>query len=195
MTVAIVSLISLTGLAVLFGWLIRDYEIDRVRQDLFEIRDELFDLARTRQHGFSFDAPVYHQLRSTINGHIRFAPTFDFVSALILSYLVKPDSRVSNTLFEDRWSEGLQALTVEGRLAAERLRMRMHAAAAMYSVFSVPHLAVLFGVPLVVVVLGRFALRAAVSRTLAAIPRGIAALRQRVESTVDSAAFEEGCVA
>ena len=65
------SLISLTGIWCLLFILYRDYRADSLRQDLFEIRDELFDQAASGL--VDFDEPAYDMLRETLNGNIRFA--------------------------------------------------------------------------------------------------------------------------
>jgi hypothetical protein len=45
--------------------------LDRYRQDLFELRDSLFDLMW--ENGYSYSTPAYRSLRSAFNGSIRFA--------------------------------------------------------------------------------------------------------------------------
>lgn len=57
---------------------------DRYREDLFTIRDELFDYMW--QNGIPFDLPAYRQLRDALNGAIRVAdmPGLAFVTLLLL---------------------------------------------------------------------------------------------------------------
>lgn len=64
------SLISLLGVCYLFFWRYRAFELAWFRQNLFEIRDDLFDYAEAGN--LSFDHPAYGALRSCINGYIRF---------------------------------------------------------------------------------------------------------------------------
>ena len=61
----------LIGLTISVFYLRADYEVDFTRQQLFEIRDELFDYAL--DGGVAFANPAYTQLRDLINGLIRFA--------------------------------------------------------------------------------------------------------------------------
>ncbi len=67
---ALFSLLCLFGL----GWVARlwiEYRVDAFRDDLFALRDELFD--RTASGMISFNHPAYTMLRAAINSVIRFA--------------------------------------------------------------------------------------------------------------------------
>ena len=67
----IFTLLSLAMIWVWFYWFYRDYRIDKFRQSLFSIRDELFDLALSGI--IAFEHPAYGMMRQTINGMIRFS--------------------------------------------------------------------------------------------------------------------------
>jgi hypothetical protein len=69
--VSMMSGLSVLAIWVGFFWLYRDYEIDRYRQRLFELRDELWDYAA--EGHVAFDNPAYRLIRIRINGLIRFA--------------------------------------------------------------------------------------------------------------------------
>jgi hypothetical protein len=71
MMIAMQSLISLAILFVLVFVLLNTHRVDRLRQDLFDIRDRLFDEAATGR--LSFDSQAYRYTRTSINGMIRFA--------------------------------------------------------------------------------------------------------------------------
>lgn len=87
-----------TSIGLLALWVVwqlwRDYALDKCRQDLFTIRNELFDMAIRREHGIGFDAPVYGQLRQTLNGIIRFAHTISFTRLIIFQLLAGTPSRI-----------------------------------------------------------------------------------------------------
>jgi hypothetical protein len=78
---AMVSLVSLLGLWILF-WLYRDYSIDKVRQEMFTLRDQFFDEAAAGL--IPFDHAAYGLLRSTMNGFIRFAHKLTLPDLLVL---------------------------------------------------------------------------------------------------------------
>lgn len=63
------------GLWIFFFWLYRDYRIDKVRQDLFRLRDEIWDICAQQQ---ILDRPAHRVLRSRLNGMIRFAHRLTF---------------------------------------------------------------------------------------------------------------------
>ena len=69
------------------------YRIDTYRQDLFALRDELFQLASDKN--IPYNDPVYSDLRNFINGIIRFAHrvTFTRVFFGFLAQRLWPDSR------------------------------------------------------------------------------------------------------
>lgn len=75
---------------VLWAWYVFMYKrtrTDRLREDLFTIRDELFDYMW--QHELSYDLPAYQQMRDFLNGGIRFADQLNVIPLLLLSYLTR----------------------------------------------------------------------------------------------------------
>lgn len=65
-----------------FGW--RQLAIDAFRQDLFEARDRLFDLALEGDgSGFGFGHPVYGTLRRQFNGAIRLAHRLSMIQVCV----------------------------------------------------------------------------------------------------------------
>jgi hypothetical protein len=74
-----VGVIGLLGLALLY----RDYRVDKLRDDLFSLRDELFDYAVSEQ---LIDNPGYRRLRNIINSTIQFAHKISFLG--LLSYML-----------------------------------------------------------------------------------------------------------
>ena len=66
-------------IAIFVFW--RNYRIDKFRDQLFALRNELFDYAA--QGGVSFDEPAYGILRNTMNGLLRYAERISFTHAIL----------------------------------------------------------------------------------------------------------------
>jgi hypothetical protein len=64
-----------------YGW--KTFALDQLRQNLFTIRGELFDLAARQEHGASFENLSYIAMRQMINSRIRFAHRISFVHIYI----------------------------------------------------------------------------------------------------------------
>src|SRR6266576_646661 len=99
----VASVISLLALWVVYCLSYRDYRVDLFRQRLFELRDRVFDFARSGE--LSFDHPAYGILRSTINGFIRFGHRFGmFQIILFVSSIRRRDFQDAGELqFHERW--------------------------------------------------------------------------------------------
>src|SRR5947209_7747433 len=65
------SLVALLGIIYLFFWRFKQYRIDKFRQNIFGIRDNLFDYAAAGN--ITFSHPAYLTLRNMMNGYIRFS--------------------------------------------------------------------------------------------------------------------------
>ena len=92
------------GLGVLgYGYLgvYRRTSVDRYREDLFTLRDDLFDYMW--KNGISFDLPAYRLLRQLLNGAIRAAGTVTPWSFIAFAVVVAREK-----LSEDRLSLALQ---------------------------------------------------------------------------------------
>lgn len=70
-TIALHTLASLALMWVGFAFFYRDLALDRFRQEMFAVRDSLFQAAA--EGSLSFDHKAYGTIRFTINGWIRFA--------------------------------------------------------------------------------------------------------------------------
>jgi hypothetical protein len=109
-----------TGLVVLVGclfgaYLVRDYRIDALRQELFRIRDELFDYAATG--AVSFSHPAYSNLRSRLNLTIRFGHRLTFTRLLLVALSYRLTKRTPVT--QANWLRDVESLRdkeVEARL-------------------------------------------------------------------------------
>ena len=82
------------AVGVLWVWYIFMYKqtrADRLREDLFTIRDELFDYMW--QHELSYDLPAYQRMRDFLNGGIRLADQFNLLFLLLLAYFTRDARR------------------------------------------------------------------------------------------------------
>ncbi len=81
------SLITL-GLGYFFFYVVwQRYVVDVTRQQLFELRDQLFDLAAEGK--LSYQSEVYRSLRSFFNASIRFAHQADWVHIVVFYVAAK----------------------------------------------------------------------------------------------------------
>ena len=81
------SSILLILLSLLFFWLYPSLRLDLFRQEMFQIRDDLFDYAR--QGNISFSHPAYKLLRRSANGFIRYGHRLTFYRIVTTSIVWK----------------------------------------------------------------------------------------------------------
>ena len=100
---ALASVVSLAGIWLILFWLYRDYCVDRFRQELFALRDDLFDEAESGL--VAFEHPAYGMLRSTMNGFIRFGHRLGLIQLIAGAVIVESDDykRIYRRSFADRW--------------------------------------------------------------------------------------------
>lgn len=86
---------------VFYFWFYQQYRIDRTRQEIFALRDELFDFASAGN--VSFDHRSYMMLRTTMNGMIRFAHRINLVTLLVITLLNAKNTGIKpfNILFKE----------------------------------------------------------------------------------------------
>ncbi|MHB1512883.1 MAG: hypothetical protein ACYCTF_12740 [Acidiferrobacter sp.] len=91
-------LVIVLNIALLVGlwwlWFVgyRDYLVDRTRQDLFRLRDRLFDRAAAGEIGF--DVEAYKVTRATLNGMIHYAHELS-VLRVLLTALIAPGAKTN----------------------------------------------------------------------------------------------------
>ncbi len=83
----LVSAISLAALALFLFVPYNAYRVDRLRQKIFALRDELFDDARDGR--IRFDSEAYGATRSLLNGVIRYSHRISFAKMLTLQLLMR----------------------------------------------------------------------------------------------------------
>ncbi len=128
---------------VFFGW--KEIRVDALRQELFALRDEVFDAAADGL--IAFDHPAYGTFRNTLNGFLRFAhrvSPFEFFLWYLVAKYRPPVARAS---YRDHWARCLRDLTPPQRQAFLEYRRRMHEI-LMRSLFRSPLLIVLLPIGL-----------------------------------------------
>lgn len=132
----LLSIVSLMGLVVLYFWLYRDYRLDLFRDQLFALRDELFDLAASGK--IDFDSKAYGMLRTTLNGFIRFSHRFGVTTvAWAASNLTEKRLNEAGVVsFHDSWEEAKAELAPDVREQLDAILVRMHFVIADQMVFT-----------------------------------------------------------
>lgn len=115
------SALGLLAVWALFYISYRSYLLDHLRQTLFEIRDDLFDLAAIGE--VQFDAYCYRSLREDLNSLILFADKMSFIRIALAPMPENPTER------HERWYRSMDAAPPLVRRAL--LEMHQH---AMYEV-------------------------------------------------------------
>jgi len=151
------SLVSILGLWCLLFWLYRDYCVDRFRQKMFALRDDLFDAAAGGL--FPFDHPAYGLLRSTMNGFIRFGHRLTLLQVVLFTLSsVQEVKQAGNDEFSETWEKALKSLTPEQARAIKEFEARMHLSVFEHLVIGSPILVVTIVVPLLGWLAARFCL-------------------------------------
>ncbi len=97
-------LIFATGIVYIALWRFKQYRIDKFRQNVFSVRDKLFDYAAAGN--ISFSHPAYVSLRSMLNGYIRFSHRISLFGLIIHSKtLVDGEEPRFQTIWIDATSE------------------------------------------------------------------------------------------
>ena len=104
---AVASVISMVGLAYLV-YLYNDHRVDHLRQDLFALRDMLFDEARAGK--IAFTSPTYGATRDLLNGGIRFAHRFSLSRFFAFRWIMNaPSDRRRSSGFVAHFNLGSKA--------------------------------------------------------------------------------------
>src|SRR5437588_4176139 len=147
--------LSLVGLLAFLHWPYRHYRIDRLRDEIFDIRGELFKLAICE--GLPFEDHAYGMLRQILNGFIRFGDKLSLTSVLMLAIYHRGGRRQEAARhFAIEWANAIQALNPQVRAKILELEMRMHKAVMLHLALGVPILLILL-VPFAIPVLAAWA--------------------------------------
>ena len=132
-------------LALLFtlrSW--RNYRTDKLREDLFSLRAELFQYADTG--AISFDDPLYKKLRMLLNSLIRFAHQISFIRLVVTMVWEKSSPLMSGVPnYMDQLRSAAPSIQREAFCELESIHQRMIKAIAVQllvtSVMAFPMLA------------------------------------------------------
>lgn len=94
--------------ALLVFWLIPNYRLDLFRQEVFCVRDELFDYARAGN--ISFRHPAYTLLRQSANGFIRYAHCLTFYRIVMTGAIWRVAGRTPELIWTKKWEQALDSL-------------------------------------------------------------------------------------
>ncbi len=134
--------VNATMLWVVWHWLWRRACQERLRQDLFDLRDELFDYARSGKVHFTDEA--YVLLRSSINSMIRFS---HLISATRIFTFICLQRYVGDTPSKQLQLMPQVALAkikdTEVRKALEQFHSKMHTHVARHILRVSPHIVLL----------------------------------------------------
>ena len=117
---AIYSLVGLLSLWFVVGVLWRSYRVSQLRQNLFNLRAELFDLAAGGAVPFS--SPAYMQLRLTLNSLIRFAHRIDFLKFLYTFLLERLVPEQPTADANEQWFMIIRGLPLQTQTALNAIR-------------------------------------------------------------------------
>jgi hypothetical protein len=134
MAIQLTLALLLLWIAIFVFW--RNYRIDKFRDDLFALRNELFDYAA--KGGISFDETAYGTLRNTINGLLRYAERISFMHTVLANTVqrLRP-SPVYAKMFQ-RWTLALNRLEEPQRDAIQRFNARLNRLLIRHVVTSSP---------------------------------------------------------
>lgn len=137
--IAISSLISILGIFYIFMWRYRPLIMDSFRQDIFGLRDELFDFAA--DGNIEFGHRAYGLLRTTMNGYIRFAHDFSIWQATIATAITSREDReyLRGRGARALWIEATKDLDVDVKEKLDFYRDRMEFLAVSYFFLASPH--------------------------------------------------------
>lgn len=142
----ITSVVSLCALIYLMFWCYRDYKVDRFRQNIFQLRDQLFDSAKNGD--LSFDDDAYQMLRSTMNGAIRFAHRLNLAQVLLFILLVRNDRNTANVSFRKALKDNIACLSHDQQKLVLKYHLQMNRLVIEHLIYSSPVLLLTFIFPL-----------------------------------------------
>jgi hypothetical protein len=144
----ILSLISICGLWVLLFKFIRDLQVDRFRQALFDLRDSLFDFAA--DGSIAFDHPAYGKLRMTINGLIRYGHRISLLQYACHSLFNRSCFQHAGHVYAREWENVTADLAEPTRRELKLFRRKMNLLVIEHMVKNSPLLTGTVIVPMII---------------------------------------------
>ena len=120
----LMACLGAAGCWFLWFYFIKEYRVAAFREQLFSLRDQLFAVAVEGQ--MSFDDPAYSELRSLINGMIRFAHRVTFLTLIISVRNRTLDATDPNPY--QRWKDSLTKLAPEKKARIEQIHDQVFSA-------------------------------------------------------------------
>ena len=117
------SACALLVFSLLVFWLIPSYRLDLFRQEVFSVRDELFDYAKSGNIDFSH--PAYRLLRQSFNGFIRYAHRLTFYRVVLTMLIWKIMGREPELIWTKRWTDAVASLDEKTRADLMRFHERL----------------------------------------------------------------------
>lgn len=102
------SVIGVAGLLWLLLFLWPAHRLDAFRQDLFLIRDELFDYAANGKIDMAH--PAYQLLRQNLNGYLRYAHHLSFFQVTMKRWQDRAFAHEPKYVWSERWQRALKAI-------------------------------------------------------------------------------------
>lgn len=103
--------------------LFRNLRVDRLRHEMFKLRDELF--LEAARGTIPFSHPAYHRLRATMNGFIRFAHRLAIWHFIITLFMSPNRGRDEARAANDEWDKSICDLDEQQREVINRYRHKM----------------------------------------------------------------------
>lgn len=107
----ILLLVSIGLLWYLYFFAYKDYVVDCTRQELFALRDELFDYANSGN--VSFDDEAYKTTRRMINGILRFTHDITLSNWVMIAFFSNEESRNYQKQFSDNFNRNIKKMSKE----------------------------------------------------------------------------------
>lgn len=115
---------GLVLLWVLYFWGWRPYRIDRVRHDLFELRNELFLYAASGEISYENDA--YRLLRRRIEALVRFAHTMSLTRVILIGIQHQRAPMPAIEAQQKAWGAALEPLPQSARNKLQDIQNRVY---------------------------------------------------------------------
>ncbi len=117
------SACALLVFSILAFWLIPSYRLDLFRQEVFAVRDELFDYAKAGNIDFAH--PAYRLLRQSFNGFIRYAHRLTFYRVVMTMFMWKVMRREPELIWTKHWTDAVASLDDKTRADLVRFHERL----------------------------------------------------------------------
>ncbi len=119
------SIISVSLLAYIFLWLFRDYRTDKIRQDVFKLRDSLFDEAL--KGNISFESEAYKLMRQIFNGYNRMAHRVTLLQFIFYLKSIDDDCMRVESDFIVKFNDSLRDLNSDQKALIEKYKTKFNA--------------------------------------------------------------------